>query len=134
MTNTQTTSETNTGGILQALRPLETIGGMTYVNVYRDEDGKRHYSTEQFSDLQEGIFSYHEALEEAYRLSVLGEWQYVETLCSATPQAISARIDAHLDVLETAVAVVRSAGIVADFLTVDELQEKAADVMERGRA
>lgn len=131
----RTTERTNSEAtILQQLRPLETIGGMTYINVYRDEDGKRHYSTEEFSQGQEGIFNYHMALEEAYKLSVLGEWEYVETLCSNTPRAISARIEAHLDVLETAVTIVRGAGIVADHLDVDELQEKAADIMERSRS
>lgn len=75
-----------------------------YVNVYRDEHNKLRYSPEEFGVDQEGIFSFDDALDEAFTYCVRGTWtlsernplwQYVCTLSNDTKD-VSAKLDARL--------------------------------------
>ncbi len=57
-------------------------GLMYYVNLFRDDAGVMHYSTEEFAVGQQGLLNFEQAVEDAYRFSVLGDWRYI---CTLTP-------------------------------------------------
>lgn len=108
-----------------------------YVNVYRDSEGKLHYSTEEFSIHQEGLFTFDDALEEAYRYCVAGlkdaeGWQYVQTLCNGEP--MTDKMLNCLGVLEIAKAILGEFGEEAACYDHKELVDVAKDIVDsKGR-
>src|SRR4051812_6936518 len=91
-----------------SLPVMSSIEYIDYINIYKDSDGKRHYSCEEFSVSDEGIFSFDDALDEAFRLCVLGNWKYVKTLCDVSP--CTRKLQSRLGALENAASIVKEFG------------------------
>lgn len=112
---------------------LSPIGISEYMNVYIDADGARHNSGEEFEVGKNGIFSFADAVQDAYTLAVLGDWDYVYTLSNDTPRAITARLEKHIERLEAAVTVIAAYGKDAPKAW-EEAEELATQLTEtRGR-
>src|ERR1700757_4744630 len=71
-----------------------------YINIFRDDQGILHYSTEEFSVNQDNIPSLENALTNPCRFSVLGDWHYVCTL--SNDSVITAQMCSRLRELENA--------------------------------
>lgn len=109
---------------------LSPIGISEYMNVYIDAEGHRHSSAEEFEKDQNGIFSFSDAVQDAYTLSVLGDWDYVYTLSNDTPRAITARLEKHLERLQNAVDVIAAYGKDAPKAW-EQAEELASQLTER---
>jgi hypothetical protein len=82
-----------------------------------------HYSTEEFSTSQSKISSLFDALEDAYRLAVLSNWEYVCTL--ARHKCVTSDMLRNLDRLENARFVLEAYEKMANNFRADELVEEA---------
>lgn len=79
-----------------------------YVNVFRDSLGKFHYSTEEFTLKHSNIFSFSDAVSDAWRLSIPGEWDYICTL--SNDEETSSEMRQQLALLEHARLIVELSG------------------------
>ena len=69
-----------------------------YVNVFCDDAGGIHYSTEEFAAGRQGLLNFDEAAEDACRFSVLGGWRYV---CTLTPdERVTLKMHRRLNYLD----------------------------------
>lgn len=99
------------------------MDGQFYVNVFRDTLGKYHYSTEEFTIRHSNIVSFSDAVSDAWRLSVPGEWDYVCTL--SHDEDTSAGIRQRLALLESARFTVELFGKQAEYFHPQELLEES---------
>lgn len=101
-----------------------------HINVFRDNKGGIHYSTEEFSVYDSAIYTYAEAVEDAYKLSVRGGWRYLCTL--RYDGQISRAIVNELSCLEQARFTVEEygRGRPAGNYSANELINKAADLID----
>lgn len=92
------------------IKPLGMSMITEYINIYRDEQGKKHWSVEEFDVECDGLHSFDAALQDAYKHTVLGDWDYVETSSTHAPESTTIRIERHLERLEQAVDVIAAYG------------------------
>lgn len=105
--------------------------GIFYVNVYRDEQGGIHYSTEEFSIGQQGLFTMDDALREAYALTVkCCDWDYVQTLCSEMPEETTAHIRKCLKTLGNAYTIVNEREDARNY-RMEDIEERAEKITGR---
>lgn len=115
-------------------RPLMLLEQACFINVYLDEEGETHYSSEEFSKDQSGIFDYEDALEEAFQRTIVGtivdvpgypikrrmRYSYVATL-SNTLINYTAQIEMALEELENAAELLRGMHKPIEGMTHDDL-------------
>lgn len=102
------------------------MNGQFYVNVFRDTKGKFHYSTEEFAVNHSDIVSFSDAVSDAYRLSVLGNWDYICTL--SNNGEVSTGMKQRLTFLEKARFTVELFGKQAKNFNPQELLEESAEL------
>lgn len=100
-----------------------------FVNVFRDNKGETHYSTEEFSIGTDGIFTFEDALEDAYQYSIIGDWHYVCTL-SNLPKDVSLKMRRRLSELDQARFVIEECGRPLSNYTSNDIEEAARDLRE----
>lgn len=105
--------------------------GKQYVNVYVDNKGVTHYSTEEFAIGQNGIYSFYDAIDEARLLTAKWGWEYVTTLVPNSYYRDSMEI--KLERLQLARKVILEFGGQPDSLPWDELEDTAKDLLDGDR-
>lgn len=114
-----------------SLSPLKSIEYVDYINVYTDQDGKRHFSSEEFAIGDEGINSFDDALEEAYRFCVLDNWTYVKTLCDVTP--CTRKMESRLGALANAANILRQFEYNPENYSIHDIEEVAREIINGDR-
>lgn len=110
------------------LKPLSNISTVNYINKYYNKEGKAFFSYDDFNIDQEGIFSFEDALSEAYNHTIKGEWKYGSTLTDGEP--VTEKMHSRLIQLEAAYNIVQRIGLVAANYPIDDIEDIAADIME----
>lgn len=114
--------------LFSAKHEWSAADGIFYVNVYRDEQGGIHYSTEEFSIGQQGLFTVDAALRDAYALTVkFCDWDYVQTLCSEIPEVTTAHIRKCLKKLGDAYTLVNEREDARNF-RMEDIEERAEEI------
>lgn len=114
------------------VKPVKSYAFTHYVNVYRDEEGKTHYSTEEFSLNQDGIFSFDDALDDAYCLSVLGEWEYISTMTDNGVN-VTTKMKSRLGELENAATILKNFGDDPEKYSMEYILQEARDIVNGDR-
>lgn len=103
------------------LPPIEIPVMAVYMNMYRDTGGAIVYSTWEWSGDTNGLYSYADALDEAFRLCVVGEYTYICTL-SNLPKDITLKMSRDLDRLERLAIEAQEMGMDLSAETAESLQ------------
>jgi len=116
-------------------QPLKSQWFAHYCNVYRDQAGETHYSTEEFSVEQDGIYSFDDALHDAFLRCVLAKepWEYVSTMTDSA--SCTQRMASHLGALKNAASILKQAGENPEHYSIHDIEQVARDILAgKGRA
>ena len=94
-----------------------------YVNVFCDNAGGLHYSTEEFAISRQGLFDFEEAVSDACQFAILGDWRYICTLCH--DEQATLRMQARLNILDQARYITEEHGRKAKNYPIHEMGEEA---------
>jgi hypothetical protein len=100
---------------------------VNYINKYYNKEGKALFSSDDFNIDQEGIFSFEDALSEAYNHTIKGELEYCSTLTDGEP--VTEKMHSRLIQLEAAYNIAKEIGLDANAYTIDDIEDTAADIM-----
>lgn len=101
-----------------------------YLNVYR-KNGVKSYSNDDFGVGTDGIYSFDDALEDAYTQCAKGKAEYVCTL-SNTHEDVTPKMQGRLDSLTRAYQKVAGARHDADDYTSDDIEDVAEELSFTG--
>lgn len=107
-----------------------------FCNVYLDQDGEHHYSTEDFKVGEEAITSYEAALEAAVHRCILGDeygekWSLVCVMTSGKP--VTSQMREELAVLEGFSKVMRDSGVNPENVPVEQWEAEAKELLWEDR-
>ena len=110
-------------------QPLKSHWYVRYCNVYRDRNDDVHYSTEEFSVEQDGVYSFDDALDEAFRMCVLADepWEYVSTMTDG-PQ-VTKKMQSMLGSLSNAANILRQFGENPEHYSIHDIEQTARDIV-----